>query len=217
MPKIIAGRTTTFHSRITLNTCWLALVSFRSGPKIDIDQSTQLSTQHLANASAYSYVPTTVASAERIIRNVVAATAGGWDLSQIYHKKRPMQKDAKFLLLETLCVQKVMQLEFAQYPRQGAVKQATLQVGNLPMAPCEILESYCYTHEKSIDAIMHLFLVPPAPTKRKTHVVESRLRYKSDVVAEDSRCIDNARLLALSCGTAGSCSISWVNVRSDIM
>lgn len=66
-----------------------------------------------------------------------------------------------------------LQLKFAQYPRQGAIKQATLQMGNLPMAPCEILESYCYAHEKSIDAIMHLFLVPPAPMKRKTHVAES--------------------------------------------
>lgn len=33
------------HSHVTLNT-WLAFVSFRSGPKIDIDQAAQLLTQH---------------------------------------------------------------------------------------------------------------------------------------------------------------------------
>lgn len=52
---------------------------------------------------------------------------------------------------ESLFTTIILQLEFAQCPRQGAVKQGTLQIGNLPMTPYEILESYCVLRARKID------------------------------------------------------------------
>lgn len=69
------------HSRVTLNT-WLALVSFRSGPKIDIDQPAELLTQHRRERIFAVHANNRSVRREDPFAVLYLRPREGWDLSR---------------------------------------------------------------------------------------------------------------------------------------